>query len=73
MTPVDVLRQATQLELTTEDGDTDSLELEPGLSTTEIAALEQRLPCDLPSDIRELLEWCAAPGNSLIREVVVRG
>ena len=58
MTPIEVLRQTRGIELTTEDGDADSLELEPGLSTGEIAALERRLPCPIPADVRELLSFC---------------
>jgi cell wall assembly regulator SMI1 len=56
--PVEALKWGTTLELTTQDGDADPLNLEPGLSPAEIAAFEQRLPCSIPPGVRELLSSC---------------
>jgi hypothetical protein len=42
----------------TPDGDRDPWELWPASSEAEIAELEARLPCALPSEIRELLTYC---------------
>lgn len=58
MTPVELVREASNRPLVTEDGDPVSLELRPPPSQAEIAALEARLPCPLPSEVRELLAFC---------------
>jgi cell wall assembly regulator SMI1 len=56
---VDIVREASKLPLTTEDGDPDPIRLEPPLSAEELAELEKRLPCPLPDDVRELLGFCS--------------
>lgn len=56
MTPLEVIRDAQTKELVDEDGDSASLELNPGLTDEELTDFEQRLPCKLPSEIRELLQ-----------------
>ena len=56
MTPLEVIQDAQTKELVDEDGDSVSLELNPGLTNEEITNFEDRLPCKLPSEIRELLQ-----------------
>jgi cell wall assembly regulator SMI1 len=59
MTPLEIIRDAQTKSFTTEDGDPDALELKPPLSEKELAAFEARLPCKLPSEIRQLLLYCS--------------
>ncbi len=40
----------------TEDGDDYELEFLPGMTDSELAALERRIPCPIPDDIRALLK-----------------
>lgn len=56
MKPLEVIRDAQTKELVDEDGESVPLELHPGLTNEEIASLEQRLPCQLPLEIRTLLK-----------------
>ena len=56
MTPLEVIRDAQTKKLVGEDGDSGSVELNPGLADEELTDLEQRVPCKLPLEIRELLQ-----------------
>jgi cell wall assembly regulator SMI1 len=56
-TLLELVRQARETAFTTEDGEADLLELEPGLSETELVELEARLPAPIPGDVRELLAY----------------
>lgn len=58
MTPLELIKDAASKTFISEDGDEFSLELEPGLSQAEADQLEKRLPCPLPTEIRELLAYC---------------
>ena len=58
MALVNLIREACGKPLTDEDGDAVPLELGASLTDDEITSLEDRLPCRLPSDIRELLRTC---------------
>ncbi len=55
MTPTEILKKAKGLKFTSEDGDTDELELFPPLAPDEIDKLQAKLPCRIPEEIRELL------------------
>lgn len=56
---VEIVRQASREVLTTEDGDPVPLELMPPLSDAELREFEAELPCPLPPDVRELLQFCS--------------
>jgi cell wall assembly regulator SMI1 len=56
---VDIVRAASQQPFTTEDGDPDQLVLDPPVSGDKLRELESRLPCPIPPDVRELLNFCA--------------
>jgi hypothetical protein len=58
VTPVEMIRDASSKTLTTKSGKRISLELRSPLSVAEIAAFEERLPCPLPADVRDLLAYC---------------
>jgi hypothetical protein len=58
VTPVELIRDASSKTLKTAKGKIISFGLRPPLSEAEIAALEARLPCPLPADVRELLAYC---------------
>jgi hypothetical protein len=51
----DVLRRLEGLRLKDEDGDEEILELDPPATEDEIRALEARLPCAIPGDVRDVL------------------
>jgi hypothetical protein len=53
----DTLRRLAGLRLTDEDGDEEILELQPPATENEIKALEARLPCPIPDDIRDALRF----------------
>ncbi|GDX82323.1 hypothetical protein LBMAG42_41340 [Deltaproteobacteria bacterium] len=55
---IDVVRNATRLDLTTEDGDPAPWALTPGLSGVELRSFEASLPCKLPDELRDLLSCC---------------
>lgn len=46
-----------------EDGDSDNLQLLPGLTADELVELGHRLPCPIPSDVQELLSYTAGFAN----------
>jgi cell wall assembly regulator SMI1 len=56
--PADVLREAANKPLVSEDGEPVRLQLYPPLRELEISAFEKSLPCPLPDEIRELLAFC---------------
>jgi hypothetical protein len=58
MTPLELMRDAINKEFRSEDGDSISLKLQPGLSESEIAKFESSLPCPLPQEIRDLVRFC---------------
>jgi hypothetical protein len=59
MTLLELVRDASRQTFESEDGDAYTIELRAGLSNEEIAALEARLPCLIPADVRELLTHCS--------------
>jgi hypothetical protein len=61
---VDLVRNATQLPLVTEDGDPSPLKLAPGLSDAEVDELAATLPCPVPAEVRELLRTCSGFSES---------
>lgn len=56
MSLIDTVRRAADLQVTDDDGAVYRLKLSPQLSAEQIAALERRLPCPLPNDLRDLLQ-----------------
>jgi len=58
MSLVQLIRDALSKPMATEDGDPISLELRPGLSTSEIDTFQEGLACALPAEVRELLAYC---------------
>jgi hypothetical protein len=58
MNLLELVRDAARQSFEDEDGETYSLELRPGLSEDEIAALVAQLPCPIPAGVRELLAFC---------------
>jgi hypothetical protein len=54
MRPIEILKKAEGLKFTSEDGDTDELELLPPLTPDEIDKLQAKLPCRIPEEICEL-------------------
>jgi hypothetical protein len=58
MKPLEIVRNARAMHLTSKDGEEVLLGLVPGLSESEMKAFEASLPCPLPGDIRELLAFC---------------
>jgi hypothetical protein len=59
MTLVELLQQAARQPLTTPKGKPVPLKLKPGLAQRQIAKIEARMPCPIPSEERELLAFCA--------------
>ena len=57
MKPIEIIKQADGTNFEGEDGDIEEFKLLPGLSESEILELESRVPCYLPDDIRELLQF----------------
>lgn len=70
---VDLVRNATTLDLTTEDGDPAPWELSPGLSDAELASFEASLPCALPAEVRELLQCCSGVTSGAVEVVDFTG
>ncbi len=58
MSALDVIRDAQTRDLVDEDGQPVEIELAPGLTDSEIDVLSRELPCDVPSETRELLKYC---------------
>lgn len=58
MSLVNLIRNAISENLTSEDGERVQISPIPSLSPSEIDAFAARLPCPLPSEIRELLTFC---------------
>ena len=56
--PLDILKKAEGTRFKDEDGNFDEFKLLPPLSQDEFRQLEDGIPCPLPSEIRELLEYC---------------
>lgn len=59
MSAADLVRAAAQQAFTTDDGEPNPLMLEPPMSAAELEALQARLPCPIPADVRELLALCS--------------
>ena len=59
----DTLRQLAGRRLKDEDGNEEVLALEPALSEVEIQALEARLPCPIPPDVRDALRVARGLAN----------
>jgi hypothetical protein len=60
------VREALTRPLVSEDGEPVRLELLPPLSDSERTAFEGRLPCPLPSEVRELLSVCSGFEGSAV-------
>jgi hypothetical protein len=56
---IDIVRQASQQPLTTEDGEPAPLVLGPPLADADLHALEAQLPCPIPPEVTELLSFCS--------------
>ena len=57
MAPLDVIKKAEGSRFEDEDGNIHALKLLPPLSPEELGELEDAIPCPLPSEARELLEY----------------
>ena len=55
---VDLVREAASQPFQSKDGRPMTLQLEPGLTDDELQTLESELPCPIPADVRELLQFC---------------
>lgn len=73
MALVNLVRDAALLPLCTGDGAPSPLELEPGLSDTEIDRLAATLPCPLTDDVRALLKLCSGFRDSPLEIVDFTG
>lgn len=73
MSAVELVKAAAREPLTNEDGEPCPLELEPPADAAALEALQARLPCPLPQDVRELLAFCAGFGGSPIDVVDFTG
>lgn len=58
MTPVELIRDACGRPLTSEDGDSVAITLQPACSDVEIAELEATLPCPMPQELLTVLRHC---------------
>jgi hypothetical protein len=58
MSLVDIIRQAQASPLVDRDREPISLELLPPLSDPELRAFAKTLPCAIPPDVAELLQYC---------------
>jgi cell wall assembly regulator SMI1 len=58
MSAADILRRAVASNLTDEDGEPITLELDAPLSAAEIDDFARSIPCPLPNEVRELLQVC---------------
>ena len=66
MSLLELMKEGTGLPFSTEDGDPTPLKLEPPLSPARISALEAKLPCPIPADVRELLMYsCGFTGPAV--------
>ena len=73
MTPLELVRQADGRKLVNEDGEVEHLKLLPGLDAEDLAALEKRIPCPLPSEARELLVYSRGFENGPVESVDFSG
>ena len=58
MNPVDIIKSVEGTRFVDEDGNVETLKLLPPLVPGELSELEAAIPCPLPSEARELLEYC---------------
>jgi hypothetical protein len=58
VTPLETIRQAQSRTLVDEDGHIVTLELLPGLSSSDLHDFARQIPCRIPSEITELLRSC---------------
>ena len=58
MTPLNIVKKAEGTRFEDEDGNIDAIKLLPPLSPEELRELEGAIPCPLPDEARELLEYC---------------
>lgn len=58
MKPIEVMKKAQGLKFQSEDGDIDDIKLLPPLTDIELDKLQQKLPCRIPDEARELLSYC---------------
>lgn len=56
-----------------EDGNSTKLKLRPGLSSKAISDIEEKLPCAIPSHIRELLEFTSGFENGPLDDLDFTG
>ena len=73
MTPFELVQQAEGRKLVNEDGDVDHLKLLPPLGADDLAALETRIPCPLPAEVRELLAYSRGFENGPVKSVDFSG
>src|SRR5262249_894673 len=73
MSLVELMRNASESELISEDGEHLELQLLPPLSQAEIGAFETRLPCPLPREVRDLLSYCRGFNGVYVDIVEFRG
>jgi hypothetical protein len=58
MKPLDIIKQAEEARFEDENGYIEEFKMLPPLTPEEFRQLEARIPCPLPSETRELLEYC---------------
>jgi hypothetical protein len=58
MKPLDIIKQAEETRFEDENGYIEEFKMLPPLTPEEFRQLEARIPCPLPSETRELLEYC---------------
>lgn len=73
MSPLELVRQAAGSRLVNEDGEVEHLRLLPPLDAKELAALEARIPCPLPTEARELLAYSRGFENGPVESVDFSG
>lgn len=73
MTLLETVKQAHGIPRVDEEGSSAGLEFLPGLSTEQIATLEKRLPCAIPSNIKDLLGFTSGFKNGPIEDIDFSG
>jgi hypothetical protein len=58
MKPIEVMKKSQGLKFQSEDGDIEEIKLLPPLTIAELDKLQQKLPCRMPEEARELLSYC---------------
>jgi cell wall assembly regulator SMI1 len=73
MSLVDLVLSLDGKKFVSEDGDEYVVQLSPGLSEIEINAYERRLPCKIPTHIKNLLSITAGLGGTLLADIDFSG